>query len=107
VVEQGEVFYSAHMLMPEALPPGGRFYFSSQHDAVAEVLVDDELAVLLDGTEVFAYRFSSAGAPPQAAMVEVERATLEALLGRTVTVEYRDVYGSLVGASAVWLVWAP
>ncbi len=93
--------------MPETLPPGGRFYFSSQQEALAEVLVDDELAVLLDGAEVFVYRFSDEGVAPAAAIVEVERATLQGLAGRTVRVEYRDVYGVLAEASAMWLIWRP
>jgi hypothetical protein len=107
VAHQGEVFYTTAVRMPDALPSGGRFYFSSQRDAVAEVLVDDELSVLLDGVEVFTYRFSSAGTLPEPAVVEVPRTTMERLVGRTATVEYRDVYGVVVEASAVWLIWAP
>jgi hypothetical protein len=107
VAYQGEVFYITSVLMPETLPSSGRFYFSAQRNAVAEVLVDDELAVLVDGTEVFTHRFSSGDTPPQAAIVEVPRATMEGLVGRAVTVEYRDVYGVLVEASAMWLIWTP
>jgi parallel beta-helix repeat protein len=107
VAYQGEVFYTAIVPMPEPLPSWGRFYFSSQRDAVAEVLVDDELAVLLEGRPVFTYRFSSEGHEPEAAVVEVPRAVMEQLAGRVATVEYRDVYGVLVQASAVWLLWTP
>jgi ligand-binding sensor domain-containing protein len=107
VAYQGEVFYTTSVRMPEALPSGGRFYFSAQRDAIAEALVDDELAVLVDGAEVFSHRFSSGDTPPQAAIVEVPRATLEGLAGRAVTVEYRDVYGAVVEASAMWLIWRP
>jgi hypothetical protein len=107
VAYQGEVFHTTSVRMPEALPSGGRFYFSSQRDAIAEALVDDELAVLVDGAEVFSYRFSSGDTPPQAAIVEVPRATLAVLVGRAVTMEYRDVYGAVVEASAVWLIWMP
>jgi hypothetical protein len=32
---------------------------------------------------------------------------MEGLVGRTATVEYRDVYGDVVEASAVWLIWTP
>jgi ligand-binding sensor domain-containing protein len=107
VAYQGEVFYTASVRMPDAWPSGGHFYFSSQPDAVTEVVVDDELAVLLGGAELFTYRFSSAGTSPEPAIVEVPRAVLAGLAGRTVTVEYRDVYGDVVEASAMWLIWRP
>jgi CSLREA domain-containing protein len=103
---QGEVFYSTSVQIPGELPSGGHFYFSSQWDTLAEVVVDDALVVLLDGAEVFAYDFSTSGTP-MPAIVEVPRTTMEQLAGRTVRIEYRDVYGSVVGASAMWLIWAP
>jgi hypothetical protein len=107
VTYQGEVFYTTPVRMSDEMPSGGRFYFSSQRDAVAEVLVDDELGVLLDGEEAFTYRFSSAGTSPEPAIVEVPRAVMEGLVGRTVVVRYQDVYGDVVEASAVWLIWTP
>ena len=107
VTHRGEVFYTTSVRMPDALPSGGRFYFSSQQGTVAEVLVDDDLGVLLDGREVFTYHFSSATTFPEPAVVEVPRTTMERLVGRTATVEYRDVYGAVVEASAIWLIWVP
>jgi CSLREA domain-containing protein len=106
VAYQGEVFYTTSIQVPGQLPPDGHFYFSSQQSAVAAALVDDAMAVLLDGSEVFAYDFSPGGTP-EPAIVELPRATMEQLAGETVTVEYRDVYGSVVEASAMWLVWTP
>jgi CSLREA domain-containing protein len=103
---QGEVFYTTSVQIPGELPSGGHFYFSSRRDTLAEVMVDDELVVLLDGAEVFAYDFSTSGTPMPAA-VEVPRTTMEQLAGWTVRIEYRDVYGSVVGASTMWLIWAP
>jgi hypothetical protein len=103
---QGEVFYSAPVRIPDELSPGGRFYFSSQQDAVAEVIVDDALFVLLGGSEVWSHPFSSGNAPALA-IVEAPRSLLEELAGRTITVEYHDLYGSIVGASAMWLIWVP
>jgi hypothetical protein len=32
---------------------------------------------------------------------------MEQLVGRVVRLEYRGVYGVLVQASAVWLLWTP
>ena len=75
-------------------------------DAVAGVRVDDELTILLDEAEVFAYNFSTGGYP-MSATVEVPRTTMEQLAGQTVTVEYQDIYGKVVEASAMWLIWIP
>ena len=106
VVHRGEVFYTTSLRMPDTLPEGGRFYLSSRSDAVEEVMVDDEVAILVEGSEVFSHIFSSEGIAPEPALVEVERAVMEALVGQTATVEYRDVYGIVVGASEMWLVWS-
>jgi hypothetical protein len=106
VVEQGEIFYTKSVPIPGSLPAGGRFYFSSQPDRVAEALVDDKLAVLLGGDEVFVYNFSTSGHPTPA-VVEVPRPVAEQMAGKTVVVEYRDVYASVVEASQMWLIWVP
>ncbi|UCC62760.1 MAG: DUF11 domain-containing protein [Anaerolineae bacterium] len=106
VAYQGEVFYSTPVRMPHELPSGGRFYFSSQPDAVAEVLVDDELVVSLAGTEVLSYDFSTSGHPVPA-ILEVPRTTMEPWAGQTVTIVYRDVYAVCVEASTMWLIWSP
>jgi hypothetical protein len=42
-----------------------------------------------------------------AAVLEVPRALVQQLAGRTVQVEYRDVYAVYVQASEVWLIWMP
>lgn len=73
---------------------------------MAEVLVDDELAVLLDGVQVFAFDFSTSGFP-KPAVVEVPRSIVEPWTGQTVVIEYRDVYAVVVEASEVWLIWMP
>jgi hypothetical protein len=107
VAYQGEVFYTSSVQIPAALPAGGHFYLSSQPDAAAAVLVDDELSILHNGNEVFNHNFSAGGSLPQAAIVEISRATMEQLAGQTVWVEYRDVYGYVVEASPIWLIWMP
>ncbi len=106
VAHQGEIFYTKVLRMPDELPTGGKFYFSSQPDMVAEVLVDDELAVLLGGVEVYSYNFSPGGSPTPA-ILEAPRSMMEQLAGKTITIEYRDVYGSVVEASDMWLIWVP
>jgi hypothetical protein len=103
---QGETFYSTTLQIPSELPASGHFYLSSQPDTVAEVVVDDKLAIVLANDDIFVFNFSTSGYP-EPAIVEIPRAVMEQMSGQTATVEYRDVYGSLVGASAIWLIWTP
>jgi hypothetical protein len=103
---QGETFYSTTLQIPNELPASGHFYLSSLPDAVAEALVDDKLAIVLTNDDIFVFNFSTSGYP-EPAIVEIPRAVMEQMSGQTVTVEYRDVYGSLVGANAMWLIWIP
>ena len=68
--------------------------------------MDDELAIYMDGRQMFAFDYSTTGRPTPA-IVEVPRATMERISGQTITVKYRDVYAALVGASDMWLIWVP
>jgi hypothetical protein len=102
----GEVFYTTLVRIPEELPAGGHFYFSSQPDRIAAVLVDDELVVRSGGAQVFAYDFATSGSPVPA-VVEVPRAVMEQVAGQTINIEYRDRYADVVWASAIWLIWVP
>lgn len=106
VAYQGETFYSTTLQIPNELPASGHFYLSSQPDAVAEALVDDKVAIVLASDDIFVFNFSTNGLP-EPAIVEIPRAVMEQMSGQTVTVEYRDVYGSVVSASAMWLIWMP
>jgi hypothetical protein len=106
VVNQGEIFFTQAVQLPDQLPAGGHFYFSTQPNTLTNVLVDDELAILLNGVEIFAYNFSQSGSP-QAAILEVPRATMEQIAGQTVTIRYRDIYSVAVEATNMWLIWVP
>lgn len=106
IAYQGETFYSTTLQIPSELPASGHFYLSPQHDAIAESLVDDKLAIVLASDDIFFFNFSTSGYP-EPAIVEVPRAVMEQMSGQTVTVEYRDIYGSFVEASELWLIWVP
>jgi len=106
VAYQGETFYTTTLQTPSELPASGHFYLSSQPDAVAEALVDDKLVIVLASDDIFVFNFSTGGLP-EPAIVEIPQAVMEQMSGQTVTVEYRDVYGSVVNASAMWLIWTP
>jgi uncharacterized repeat protein (TIGR01451 family) len=103
---QGEVFYTTEVRLPDEMPAGGAFYFSSQSMAVTDALVDDVLIVRLDGREVFSFDFSIGGYPAPA-HVPIPRATMAQLAGRTAEVVYQDRYATAISASDVWLIWVP
>jgi hypothetical protein len=106
VAYQNEIFYTKTIQIPKQLPSSGHFYFSAQPDSLTNALVDDKIAILLNGVEVFSFDFSQSGLP-QPALVQIPRATMEQLAGQNVTIRYRDVYGYVVEATNMWLVWRP
>jgi hypothetical protein len=71
------------------------------------VFVDDALEVSSEGEQVFDYLFSTESISPIPVVVEIPRSVMESLAGQTIAVEYRDVYGVIVGASEMWLIWTP
>ena len=101
-----EIFYTTSLYIPSTLPSGGHFYLSSQPNTATEVLVDDEIAIMSEGVDVWTCDFSTSGLP-QPAVPEISRSVMEQLAGQMATIEYRDVYGSFVQASTVWLIWMP
>lgn len=103
---KGETFYSQTVQVPNQLPSSGHFYFSSRPDTVTQVLVDDELVILSNKVQVFAYDFSTSGSP-KAAIIELSRALMQQLAGKTVTIQYRDLYGVVIQATDMWLIWVP
>ncbi len=104
--ETGEVFYQKTFAVSSSLPEGGHFYLSSQPDAIEPVLIDDAIAIVMDGSDLFTYNFSAASGHP-AVVVEIPRTVMETAASQTVTIEYRDLYGVLVQASQIWLIWMP
>lgn len=106
VGDRGEVFYRTTVEVPANLPAGGHFYLSSKPDSVTETLVDDEVAILLDRNELLTYNFSANGSPKPAA-IEIPRSTIEQMAGKGILVEYRDLYGYVVEARVMWLIWSP
>jgi hypothetical protein len=101
VPTSGETYYAADITLPEPLPAGGHFYFSSAPDRVQPFKVDDELVVMVNGQErlvVFA---------TYPLVYEVPRAEITQWLGQNVVVSFRDKFGSVVGSTPVWLIWAP
>ena len=94
----------------ENLPEGGRFYFSSQRDEVADIKVDDAIAIYLGKDLVFFYDFASDDPPPyvKSTPVEIPRPKMEEMAGKTITVKLQDVYGLwFVSLYDVWLIWVP
>jgi uncharacterized repeat protein (TIGR01451 family) len=107
VSEQGETFYTEILRLDSEPPLEGRFYFSSDPDQIRSILVDDQLALLQNGQEIFSHTFSKEATSPAPAIVEVPRQIVTAITEGNVTLEYRDVYGDIIEASEVWLIWSP
>ena len=103
----GVTFYTATIAMPSNIPATGQFFLSAQPDQISPIWVDDELVISLNNNELFTKLFSPSCQPVQAESVEVPRTIIEQLAGESPTITYRDVCGNNVGASAVWLIWAP
>lgn len=101
-----ETFYSTTIQIPQELPSTGNFYLSAQSYAISPVLVDDEIIVKIDGSIVYTHDFS-AGGQPQSAILIIPRPLIEQMRGQSISIEYRDVYGNVVTASEMWLIWVP
>ena len=101
ITVQGETYYTTTIQLVTSLPPGGKFYFSASPQSVQPIQVDDELVVRINGQ----VQFSQIATTPM--IVEIPRATLETWVGQSLEIAFRDVYGSLVGSSPVWLIWVP
>ncbi|MCB8928566.1 MAG: right-handed parallel beta-helix repeat-containing protein [Ardenticatenaceae bacterium] len=101
-----ETFFSTAIQIPADLPPTGDFYFSAQPYAVSPVLVDDEIIVRVNGSIIYTHDFSADGLPQFATLI-IPRPLMEQISGQTAVIEYRDVYGNVVTASEMWLIWVP
>lgn len=103
---QNEIFFDRSIEIPNQLPTSGNFYFSAQAYQPVKVVVDDKVVVLLDGNEVFSHNFSQSGFT-EPSILPIPRSIMEQIAGKTIKVQYQDVYGSSVNASTIWLIWVP
>ena len=101
--QPGELFYTTTITIPATLPSGGRFYLSSSPTSAQPALVDDELRMLDGATTIFTYVYSTSRPVPQ--LVEVPRATLAAVAGQPVTVQFADRYSGEVQSTPMYLIW--
>ena len=84
----------------------GTFYLSASPNRLEPIVVDDELVMMSGNTTHFVYQFSQKN-NPEPALVEIPANVMASMAGQTVTVIYQDVFGVLVSASEVWLIWVP
>jgi hypothetical protein len=102
----GETFYRAPLRLTQTVPSYGRFYLSSDGETLQPVGVDDQLALVQNGSDLFVHTFGGEGGiTPQ--VIELPRSVVEAIAAGGVTLELRDLYGGFVGASPVYLLWMP
>lgn len=104
IQEPREVFYTHDVQIPQSLPENGRFFLSASQDNVAPIVVDDELAIQLNGSDIFTFDFSTQGRPVEA-IVELPLGFMNLIRGEEISIKYRDKYGSKVASSEVWLIW--
>jgi hypothetical protein len=86
VVKAGEIYYTTTITLSAPLPAGGHFYLSAAPGQLTPVTVDDELAVLVNGTE----RWMTFLTYPK--VVEVPRSLVEQWAGQPITVIFRDAH---------------
>ncbi|HYF64120.1 MAG TPA: hypothetical protein VD886_14960, partial [Herpetosiphonaceae bacterium] len=103
---RGMIFWTATITLPAALPATGRYVLSSRPDGVSPALVDDGIVLSAGVTELFRYDYG-AGGQPQPQVVEIPLAALAPRAGQAITAQLQDLHGSLIAASAVYLIWVP
>ncbi|MDY7075372.1 MAG: choice-of-anchor D domain-containing protein [Chloroflexota bacterium] len=104
---RGVVFYTSTLSLTGTLPANGCSYFSGAPDQIVPFVVDDQLALVRGGQDIFSYTFSSEGAHPTAAVVPVPLQIVAEIAAGDVVLEYRDVYDVLIYADEMWLIWTP
>lgn len=103
ITVQGETFLSSSFILPSDLPATGTYYLSASPTSVMPSLVDDAVVLYANSTQIFRHEYST----PNSAIVPVPYATLAPYAGQSITVQFNDVYGSVVEASPMYLIWVP
>jgi len=103
ITVQGETFLSSSFILPSDLPATGTYYLSASPTSVMPSLVDDAVVLSANSTQIFRHEYST----PNSAIVTVPYATLAPYAGQSITVQFNDVYGSVVQASPMYLIWVP
>lgn len=106
VLQQGEVFLTMTLTLPDLLPTTGSFYISSNPNSLEPAMVDDQITLLSGGTIIFRHDYGANG-PPLPALVEIPQEQLAPWAGQTISIELQDVHGDVVSASPLYIVWAP
>ncbi len=113
-VREGTTFATRTVAVPAALPTNVVFYLSAAADRLTPARVDDRLVMKVDGVEVFRHTY---GRPPNditanpshpyivvSEVVRVPDVVMQRIAGRTVTLEFVDVYGVYGSASPIFIV---
>ncbi|MCA0350989.1 MAG: FG-GAP repeat protein [Chloroflexi bacterium] len=103
ITVQGETFLNSSFILPSDLPATGTYYLSASPTSVMPSLVDDAVVLYANSTQIFRHEYST----PNSAIVTVPYATLAPYAGQSITVQFNDVYGSVVEASPMYLIWVP
>ncbi len=93
-----------------AIPADSSALLAGSEDGTADVYVDDQCIVKVNGTQIYAHDFSNGNSGRITPLSPVDlSAALQPYAGTTVeiTIEYVDLYPGSKGASAFWLIFEP
>jgi hypothetical protein len=69
-------------------------------------VVDDQITLSSGSTVIFRYDYGKNGSPVPT-LVEIPYTQLAPWAGQSITIELRDLYGTIVGASPIYILWTP
>ena len=107
-IKLGEVFFTQTLTINPGLitspTSSSVFYFSASPFHPKPIMVDDQMALVVNKQDIFTHTFSTADTSPTYAMVTITHSIITQIITGNVVLEYRDVYGGLVSASEMWLI---
>ncbi|MEM7031030.1 MAG: VCBS repeat-containing protein, partial [Chloroflexota bacterium] len=107
VTTVGETFFQITLSIP-TIASTGSYHFSSNPNSLQPVVVDDVLEVVLNGTVVYSHDFAiSDPSTLTPAVLDIPAAAMTQISGQTVTFRLRDLYGSTVSSTPIYIVYQP
>jgi hypothetical protein len=106
VSQQGEVFLTTTVKLPDTLLASGHFSITANPTSLMPATVNGQIILSSGSTMIFRYDYGKSGSPVPA-LVEIPYAQLAPWAGQSITIELWDLYGTIVGASPIYILWTP